>query len=206
MKRTRTTAPASASWEIDLFGRLRRGNESAVAAYLATEEARRAALVTLVADVASTYLLLRELDLQLEVARRTVQITTRRVRAARRDCGRRLQPARGGPGAVANRSRTAVAIPQLEHQIAVSEDPLCLLLGRPPGPIDRAGLSRGRTSPSQVPVGLPASLLERRPDVLASEQLLVASNADVGAAKALFFPTISLTGLFGTSAATSRTS
>jgi multidrug efflux system outer membrane protein len=91
-----------------------------------------------------------------------------------------------------------VVIPQLEQQIAVSENALCLLLGRPPGPIERGGaLSEENVAP-EVPVGLPASLLERRPDVLAAEQLLVASNANVGAAKALFFPTISLTGLLGT--------
>jgi multidrug efflux system outer membrane protein len=91
-----------------------------------------------------------------------------------------------------------VVSPQLEQQIAVSENALCLLLGRAPGPIERGGaLSEEHVAP-EVPVGLPASLLERRPDVLAAEQLLVAANANVGAAKALFFPTISLTGLLGT--------
>ena len=91
-----------------------------------------------------------------------------------------------------------MVIPDLERQIAVAEHALCLLLGRPPGPIARSGaLTEAEVAP-KVPVGLPAALLERRPDVLAAEQLLVASNANVGAAKALFFPTISLTGLLGT--------
>ena len=186
------------SWEIDLFGRLRRGKEAAFAAYLATEEGRRAALITLVADVASTYLFLRELDLQLDVARRTVQTNEETVRYYEKrlqgGVSNRLEVDR----AVANRARTAVVIPQLEQQLATSENALCLLLGRPPGPIERGGaLSQENVAP-EVPVGLPASLLERRPDVLAAEQQLVASNANVGAAKALFFPTISITGLLGT--------
>jgi multidrug efflux system outer membrane protein len=186
------------SWEIDLFGRIRREKQAAFAVYLATEEGRRAALITLVADVASTYLFLRELDLQLDVARRTVQTNEETVQYYEKrlqgGVSNRLEVDR----AVANRARTAVVIPQLEQQIAVSENALCLLLGRPPGPIERGGaLSRESVAP-EVPVGLPASLLERRPDVLAAEQLLVASNANVGAAKALFFPTISITGLLGT--------
>jgi multidrug efflux system outer membrane protein len=186
------------SWEIDLFGRIRREKEAAFAAYLATEEGRRAAVITLVADVASTYLLLRELDLQLEVARRTVQTNEETVdfyeKRLQGGVSNRLEVDR----AVANRARTAVVIPQLEQQIAFAENALCLLLGRPPGPIERGEALSDQHVPPEVPVGLPAALLERRPDVLAAEQQLVASNANVGAAKALFFPTISLTGLLGT--------
>jgi multidrug efflux system outer membrane protein len=185
------------SWEIDLFGRIRREKEAAFAAYLATEEGRRAALITLVADVASTYLFLRELDLQLDVARQTVGLNEETVRfyekRLRGGVSNRLEVDR----AVANGARTAAVIPQVEQQIGVAENALCLLLGRPPGPIER-GEPLSDKSPPQVPVGLPAALLERRPDVLAAEQLLMAANANVGAAKALFFPTISLTGLLGT--------
>ncbi len=186
------------SWEIDLFGRIRREKEAAFAAYLATEEGRRAAVITLVADVASTYLFLRELDLQLDVARRTVQTNEETVRfyetRLKGGVSNRLEVDR----AVANRARTAVVIPQLEQQIAVTENALALLLGRPPGPIQRGEALTEQHVPPGVPVGLPASLLERRPDVLAAEQQLVAANANVGAAKALFFPTISLTGFLGT--------
>jgi multidrug efflux system outer membrane protein len=186
------------SWEIDLFGRIRREKEAAFAGYLATEEGRRAAVITLVADVASTYLFLRELDLQLGVARRTLQTNEDTVRfyETRLNGGvsNRLEVDR----AVANRTRTAVVIPQLEQQVAFAENALCVLLGRPPGPIERGeGLSPESVAP-EVPAGLPAALLERRPDVVAAEQQLVAANANVGAAKALFFPTISLTGLLGT--------
>lgn len=186
------------SWEIDLFGRIRREKQAAFAAYLATEEGRRAAVITLVADVASTYLFLRELDLQLVVARRTVQTNEETVRfyenRLQGGVSNRLEVDR----AVGNRARTAVVIPDLERQIAVAEHALCLLLGRPPGPIERAGALTDTELAPQVPVGLPAALLERRPDVLAAEQQLIASNANVGAARALFFPTISLTGILGT--------
>jgi multidrug efflux system outer membrane protein len=186
------------TWEIDLFGRIRREKQAAFAVYLSTEEGRRAALITLVGDVASTYLFLRELDLQLDVARRTVQTNEETVRFYEKrlqgGVSNRLEVDR----AVANRARTAVVIPQIEQQIGVAENALCLLLGRLPGPIERAGAMSAEHVAPKVPVGLPAALLERRPDVLAAEQQLVAANANVGAAKALFFPTISLTGLLGT--------
>jgi multidrug efflux system outer membrane protein len=186
------------SWEIDLFGRIRREKEAAFAAYLATEEGRRAALITLVADVASTYLFLRELDLQLDVARRTVKANEETVlfydRRLQGGISNRLELDR----AVANRARTATTIPEIERQIALTENALSFLLGRLPGPIARGqALSESHVAP-ELPVGIPAALLERRPDVLAAEQLLVAANANVGAAKALFFPTISLTGILGT--------
>jgi multidrug efflux system outer membrane protein len=186
------------SWEIDLFGRIRREKEAAFAAYLATEEGRRAALITLVADVASTYLFLRELDLELEVARRTVATNEETVRfyetRLKGGVSNRLEV----DTATANRARTATIVPQLEQQIAVAENALCLLLGRPPGPIQRGEALTDQHVPPGVPAGLPAALLERRPDVLAAEEQLVASNANVGAAKALFFPTISITGILGT--------
>lgn len=192
------SAAIPVSWEIDLFGRIRRDKEAAFAAYLATEQGRRAAVLTLVGDVASTYILIRELDLQLEVAKRTVATNDETVRFYEK----RLQ---GGVSnrleldrAVANRARTAAAMPLIERQIAIAENALSLLLGRPPAPIERGEMLSDAHVPPQVPVGLPAALLERRPDVLAAEQQLVAANANVGAAKALFFPTISLTGLLGT--------
>ena len=186
------------SWEIDFFGRIRSEKRAAFAAYLSTEEGRRAALVTLVADVAATYLLLRELDLQLEIARRTVTANDETVRfydnRLRGGVSNRLELDR----AAGNRSRTAAVIPQLERQVALAENALCFLLGRPPGPVERGLALEESHVPPEIPAGLPAMLLERRPDVLAAEQDLVAANANIGAAKALFFPTISLTGLLGT--------
>jgi len=185
------------AWEIDLFGRIRRESESAVAIFLATEQARRGVLVTLVADVASNYLRLRELDLQLQISRNTVEINDETVRfyATRLDGGvsNRLELDQ----ALANRSRTATSIPRIELQIAQTENLLSLLLGRPPGRVERAGPLSEADATVAVPAGLPAALLERRPDVVEAEQRLVSANADIGAAKALFFPTISLTGFLG---------
>jgi len=185
------------SWELDLFGRIRREHESALAFVLASEHGRRGVIVTLIGDVASNYFLLRELDLQLEIARRTLRLNDETVLyfQNRLDGGvsNRLELDR----IRALRSETAVAIPGIEQQIAVVEHAISLLLGRPPSPIDRTGLGIEEQLPPAIPPGLPASLLERRPDVLQAEQLLVAANADIGVAKARFFPSISLTGFLG---------
>ena len=185
------------SWELDLFGRIRREHESALAFVLASEQGRRGILVTLIGDVASDYFLLRELDLQLEIGRRTLRLNDETVLyfQNRLDGGvsNRLELDR----IRALRSETAVAIPEIEQQIAIVEHAISLLLGRPPGRVDRSALGPDELLPPPIPPGLPASLLERRPDVLQAEQLLVAANADIGVAKARFFPTISLTGFLG---------
>jgi outer membrane protein, multidrug efflux system len=185
------------AWELDLFGRLRRETEAAVALALASEQSRRGVLVTLVGDVASNYFLLRELDLQLEIARETLRVNDETVTyfQNRLDGGvsNRLELDR----IQANRAETAAAIPDIEQRIAVIENLISLLLGRPPSSITRLSLSPDEQLPPPIPPGLPASLLERRPDVVQAEQFLVAANADIGAAKALFFPTISLTGFLG---------
>jgi outer membrane protein, multidrug efflux system len=185
------------AWELDLFGRIRRQKEAAFALFLASDQGRRGVLVTLVGDVASNYFLLRELDLQVGIAQRTLKVNDDTVTYFRNrlDGGvsNRLEVDRMS----ANRAETAAAIPDLEQQIAVVENAMSLLLGRPPGPIAREPLIADLVLPPAIPPGLPASLLERRPDVVQAEQLLVAANADVGAAKALFFPTISLTGFLG---------
>jgi outer membrane protein, multidrug efflux system len=184
------------SWEVDLFGRLRRGREAADAQYLASEHGRKAVIVTLVGDIASTYFFLRELDLQLEISRRTVKLNDETVAyySTRLEGGvsNRLEVDQ----ARANRAVTAATIPGIERQIALAENSLSVLLGRPPSAIPRAG-ALGDKIPPAIPAGLPATLLERRPDVLSAEQLLVSANANVGAAKALFYPTITLTGSAG---------
>jgi multidrug efflux system outer membrane protein len=185
------------SWEIDLFGRVRRQHESAIALALATEQARRGVMVTLVGDVASNYFLLRELDMQLRIARETLRINDETVTYFRNrlegGVSNRLELDR----IQANRSETAAAIPEIERQIAIIENLISLLLGRPPVAIARSSLTLTEQLPPAIPPGLPASLLERRPDVLQAEQLLIAANADIGAAKALFYPRINLTGFIG---------
>jgi len=184
------------SWELDLFGRIRREHEAAVALLLASEQGRRGVLVTLVGDVASNYFLLRQLDLQLQIARQTLGVNDQTVTYFRNrlegGVSNRLEVDR----IAANRSVTAAAIPDIERQIAVVEDAVSLLLGRPPAPVPREPLGEGSVPPV-IPPGLPASLIERRPDIVEAEQLLVAANADIGAAKALFFPNISLTSFLG---------
>jgi multidrug efflux system outer membrane protein len=185
------------SWELDLFGRLRREHEAATALAMASEEGRRGVLVTLVGDVATNYFRLRELDLQLDIARRTLGVNDETVtyflNRLNGGVSNRLELDR----IQANRARTAAAIPEIEQQIAIVENALSLLLGRVPGPIQRQQLAASEVLPPQIPPGLPAQLLERRPDVVQAEQQLVAANADIGAAKAMFFPTISLTGFLG---------
>ncbi len=185
------------SWEIDLFGKLRRQHESSLALLLASEEARRGVLVTLVGDVATNYFLLRELDLQLDIARQTLRVNDDTVKyfSDRLEGGvsNRLELDR----IRALRAQTAAAIPALEQQIATVENDLSLLLGHPPAPVARERLGDSDPLPPAIPPGLPTSLIERRPDIMEAEQLLVAANADIGAAKALFFPAISLTGFLG---------
>ena len=166
--------------------------------FLATEQAQRGVLITLVADVAQAYFTLRELDLELEIARRTVKLNDDTVQFYQTrltgGASNRLEV----DTAVSNRSRTASTIPELERLIATQENVISLLLGRNPGPIPRGTVLTEQYSPPSIPAGLPSALLERRPDIKAAEESLVAANADVGAAKALFFPNFSMTAALGT--------
>jgi multidrug efflux system outer membrane protein len=191
------TANALVSWEIDVWGRIRRLNEAARAQYLATEEGRRAVELSLVADVASAYFDLGELDAELEISRRT--------RATFQDTydlfNRRFE---GGAASSLETARAEVllatasaGIPVLERRIVARENQITLLLGRTPGPVPRGGALTEQALPPAVPAGLPSALLLRRPDVRAAEQILIAANADVGVARAAFYPTLSITGLFG---------
>jgi len=140
---------------------------------------------------------LRELDLQMQIARETLRLNDETVTYFRNrlDGGvsNRLELDR----IVALRQQTATAIPEIERQMAVIENLISLLLGRPPNPVTRQALTNTELLPPPIPPGLPASLLERRPDVVEAEQILVAANADIGVAKSLFYPTISLTGFLG---------
>jgi multidrug efflux system outer membrane protein len=187
----------NASWELDLWGRIRRSNEAALAQYLASEEARRGVYLSLVSEVAARYFQLRELDLQLEIARRT----TGAFQETFDLFDKRLQ---GGTASALETSSaeallasTAATIPDLERQIVAEENELSFLLGRNPGPIARGAALEQQFLPPDVPPGLPSDLLRRRPDLREAEQNLIAANADVGVAQADFFPRISLTGALG---------
>ncbi|HUL72297.1 MAG TPA: efflux transporter outer membrane subunit [Vicinamibacterales bacterium] len=184
------------AWELDVFGRIRRQNEAAYAVFLASEQARRGVMVTLVADVATSYFLLRELDAQLQLSHETLRLNDETVAYFRNRLEGGVSNRLELDQAIANRQQTAATIPDIEQQIGTVENGIAMLLGRLPGPVTRPAAA-SMELPPPIPVGLPATLLERRPDVVGAEEMLVAANADVGAAKALFYPSISLTGFFG---------
>jgi multidrug efflux system outer membrane protein len=186
----------SAQWQIDLFGRVRRQSEAAQAQVYASEQGRRGVVLTLVTSVATTYIALRALDRQLEIA----QATAKNYADTARIFDLRFK---GGVvsevelNQVESQYQQALAaIPALEQQIAATENLISVLLGRNPAPIARGKRIDQLAAPG-IPADLPSSLLERRPDILQAEQNLVATNASIGAAKALYFPTLSLTGLLG---------
>ena len=187
----------STFWEIDLFGRLRRLNEAQRAVYFATEEARRDVRLLVLAEVAQGYFQLRALDADLEVAIRTTKSFQDTLDIFQRKfeggAASGLEVARA-QAALAN---VAAVIPDLRRQIIAQEAALNLLMGRSPSPIPRGSALADQFDPPEVPTGLPSQLLERRPDLRQSEQALIEANANVGVAKANFFPTISLTGVFG---------
>jgi multidrug efflux system outer membrane protein len=190
-------AALNASWEIDLWGRIRRSTEAARAELFASEAFRRGVWLSLVSNVAQAYFELRELDLELEIARSTVDSfeNTRQLfeRQYRGGVASRLAALRAEAAA----AQAAASVPALEAQIVAKENELSVLLGRPPGPIPRGAALVDQSLPPEVPAGLPASLLERRPDLVESEQTLAAANARVGVAIAEFLPRIGLTALYG---------
>jgi len=187
---------AGASWEIDLWGRVRRLSEAARADLLASEEARRGAILSLVAAVASTYMQLRGLDEQLDIAKRSLGTYDESVKLYELQFQYGLISQMIVEQARTQYETAAATIPQLESQIVQNENALSILLGRNPGPIARGKTFNDMAFPA-VPAGLPSQLLERRPDLAQTEQNLIAANALIGAAKALYFPTISLTGSYG---------
>src|SRR5439155_16178268 len=140
------------------------------------------------ADVAQNYFTLRELDLELEIARRTVGVNDETVQYYQTRLDGGVSNQLELDQAVANRARTASTIPDLERRIVQQENLINYLIGRNPGPTARGAVLTDQYYPPAIPTGLPAALLERRPDVQCAEQLLVAANANIGAAKALFFP------------------
>ncbi len=184
-------------WELDLWGRIRRLNEAARAQFLATEEARRGVLLSLVSDVASTYFLLRELDEELAISTKTVAAFQDTHELFQRKLQEGAASALETSYSGAALGQVAAMVPDIERQIEEAENRLALLLGRNPSPIARGAAFAAQANPPEIPAGLPSDLLQRRPDIRQAEQELIAANAFVGVATANFFPTISLTGLFG---------
>jgi outer membrane protein, multidrug efflux system len=185
------------SFEVDIWGRLRRATEAAQAELLASDWNRKAVITTLISNVATAYFNLLELDMELSIAKDTLATREESLRLLRRQ----LQ---GGVGTLLDVRQgeqlvygAAQTIPSTEQQIEQTENQISLLLGKNPGPVTRGrSLTEQQTSP-EVPAGLPSKLLERRPEIQAAEQTLIANNANIGVAKAAYFPQITLTGYYG---------
>ncbi|MEI7751177.1 MAG: efflux transporter outer membrane subunit [Candidatus Omnitrophota bacterium] len=192
------TGGFSTAWELDVWGKIRQAIRASKAEYLATEDARRGVMVTLVSDVASTYFTILELDLQLAIAQKTLK-----TRSDNLDLFEKRQ--RGGTAsglevarAKADYEQTAANIPDLERQIEIQENKLSALLGRNPGSISRVeDISKEGFTPSLPGAGLPSEILKRRPDIMEAEQLLRAANASVGVKVGEFMPQINLTNFVG---------
>jgi multidrug efflux system outer membrane protein len=185
------------SFELDIWGRLRRATEAARANLLGAEETRKAVVTTLVSQVAANYFSLRQLDNELDISRRTL--------AVREESLSLIKNRQGGGVATLLDLRQAEQlvytaseiIPGVEQQIAQTENQINLLLGKNPGSVIRGRSLTDQQLPPDVPAGLPSALLERRPDIRAAEQNLVAANAEIGVAKAAYYPRISLSGFLG---------
>jgi multidrug efflux system outer membrane protein len=186
----------NASWEIDLWGKLRRATEAARAELLSTEESRKAVILTLVSSVANSYINLRSLDRQLELTKQTAERYKESYDIFKLRFEYGIVSEIEVSQAKSQYEEALANIPFYQKTIAQQENALSVLLGRNPGPIPRGKTIDQLILPA-VPAGLPSDILINRPDILQAEQILIAANANIGVAKAQYFPTISLTGLFG---------
>ncbi len=184
-------------WELDFFGRVRRGTEADLALFYATEQSHRAVVLALVADVARAYVELRELDRRVEISRRTLESRVAYVGLARDRFEGGVTSELDLRQSEAEMHRTETFLQDFEGQLKQKEHELSSLLGRNPGAIPRGRTLEEFTVPPAVPAGLPSALLERRPDVREAEEQLASANARIGEAKALLYPSISLTGAYG---------
>jgi multidrug efflux system outer membrane protein len=185
------------SFEVDLWGRLRRATEAARANLLSAEENRKTVVTTLVSDVATQYFTLRELDYELEISQQTLATRQNSLQLTRVRQG-------GGVATVLDLRQAeqlvytaAETVPTLQQQIEQTENQITLLLGKNPGEVIRTGKFNEDLFPPEVPAGLPSALLDRRPDIRQAEQNLIAANANIGVAKAAYFPQLSVSGLLG---------
>src|SRR5580698_2157156 len=185
------------SFEVDIWGRLRRATEAARANLLSADENRKAVVTTLVSDVATAYFNLRELDYELDISTRTLGTRRESLELTQ-------QRATGGVATDLDLRQSeqlvetaAETIPSLRQQIEQTENQISLLLGQNPGPVARGKSLTDQEFPPEVPSGIPSALLDRRPDIRAAEQSLIAANAQIGVAKAAYFPQISLTAALG---------
>ncbi len=191
------TYAADATFQLDLFGQLRRATESARAQLLATEYAQKTEILTLVSDVASDYFALLSLDLQLQIARDTIKTQEDAVKLTEHRLDHGVATKLDVLQAKQVLDTANAQVPELQRQIGLEEDALSILLGDYPHSVTRGLRLVDQQLPPEVPAGLPSSLLARRPDISQAEQNLISANAQIGVAKAAFFPQISLTGTGG---------
>ena len=188
---------AEAFYEVDLFGRIRRSTEAAQRELFASEANRQAVITAIVADVASTYFLLRDLDARFEIAERTLMTRRDSTNIIRERFNRGVVPFLDVNQAEIEEADSAATLAALARQRIQTENLLNILLGRNPGPILRGRALENQSLPPQVPAGLPSELLERRPDLKVAEETLAAQTARIGVAEALRWPSLSLTGSIG---------
>ena len=191
---TQGQVTTSAAWNLDFWGQFRRATEEARANLLASEWARQEVIATLVANVASGYFQLRELDLQLEISRSTLASRNESLELTRQLTEHGIDTMLDQRQSEQLVYTAAAQVPDLERQIEQQENNLSILLGNNPGAIPRGLQLTDEPHPPEVPAGLPAALLERRPDIRQAEESLIAANAQIGVARAAYFPQISLTG------------
>ena len=192
----------SLSWELDIWGRIRRANEAGLADLLSREENRRAVTLQIVGGVAQAYFDLRQFDMQLEIAKRTLLAWEESVRIGQARLRQGMINKLDVDQFEAERENASARIAELKRQMVQKENELSVLLGRNPSQIARGRSLTEQMMPPVVPAGLPSELLQRRPDVVAAEQQLVAATARIGAAKAERFPKLSLTGILGVASPT----
>ncbi len=192
-----TAALELLSFEVDIWGRLRRATEAARANLLSTDENRKAVITTLVSDVAGSYLTLRELDYELEISTRTLQTREESLELTKSREVHGVSTELDLRQAEQLVDTAAETIPDIQRRIAQTENQISLLLGESPNAVLRGRGLTEQQLPPEVPPGLPSALLERRPDIRAAEQDLIAANAQIGVARAAYFPTLSLSGALG---------
>jgi outer membrane protein, multidrug efflux system len=192
------SATADLQWELDFWGRIRRATEAAKSDMLSREENQRAVVLTLVSDVATAYLELRELDVDLEISKRTLASNEETLRLARRRFEQGLISELDVRQFESEVASPAARVADFERQIVQKEDQISVLVGRNPGSVPRGRALTETLAPLSIPAGLPASLLDRRPDVRQAEQDLHAAMARIGAAKGELMPKFTLTGQYGT--------
>ncbi|KMN36363.1 MULTISPECIES: efflux transporter outer membrane subunit [Chromobacterium] len=195
-------ANLTASWELDLWGKLRRGNEAARADFAASRFARDSSKLAIAAQTAQTYFQLRAYDAQLDIAKRTLQSREESLKLQTKRFKGGLISELDQQQAEAEAASARAKVPQIASALEQTESALGVLLGHSPKQLVAGGIQRGQSldalsAPPEVPAGLSSSLLERRPDIAASEQQLIAANARIGVARAAYFPSISLSGALG---------